>query len=126
MEINKELPWNPIKQDVKKGMLRVYPAPSVLHYGAIPRTYEHPTERDDLTGLLGDGDPLDIVDLSELPAAVGDVYWVRILGALAMEDDGATDWKIIAMRLDDPRADAITGAAPLVRGGGCAGGAWGA
>lgn len=105
-EINKESPWNPIKQDIKNGALRYYPSPSVLHYGALPRTYEHPREKDDLTGLLGDGDPLDVVDVSDLPAAPGETHWVKILGALAMEDDDGTtaDWKIVAIRLTDPRA----------------------
>jgi inorganic pyrophosphatase len=110
MEINKERPWNPITQDVKDGKLRYYPTPSVLHYGAIPRTYEHPKEQDDLTTLVGDGDPVDIVDVSDLPAEPGQVYWVRILGALAMEDDNAADWKIVAIRLTDPRAKYISGA----------------
>jgi inorganic pyrophosphatase len=110
MEINKERPWNPIAQDVKDGKLRYYPTPSVLHYGAIPRTYEHPKEQDDLTTLVGDGDPVDIVDVSDLPAEPGQVYWVRILGALAMEDDNAADWKIVAIRLTDPRAKYISGA----------------
>lgn len=109
MEINKERPWNPIAQDVKKGKLREYPFPSVVHYGAIPRTYEHPKEIDDLTGLIGDGDPVDIVDVSDLPAVTGEIYWVKVLGALAMEDEGAADWKVVAIRLDDPRAHLING-----------------
>jgi len=110
MEINKERAWNPIVQDTKAGRLREYPMPSVVHYGAVPRTFEHPSERDDFTGLLGDGDPVDIVDLSGLPAAPGQVVWVRVVGALAMEDDGAADWKIIAVRADDRRLAGITGA----------------
>lgn len=104
-EINKEARWNPILQDMKNGKPRFYPFPSVFHYGAIPRSYEHPKELDFLTELSGDGDPVDIVDISDMPAVSGDIYWVRILGALAMEDDGAADWKIVAIRLVDPRAE---------------------
>lgn len=97
-------------QDVKAGQLRYYPMASVLHYGAVPRTYEHPHEKDDLTGLSGDGDPVDIVDVSDLPSRPGEVVWVKVLGALAMEDDGAADWKIVGIRLSDPRAALISGA----------------
>lgn len=104
MEINKKAPWNPIKQDVKDGKLRDYPMPSVVHYGAIPQTYEHPAEEDDLTGLTGDGDPIDIVDISDGAARTGDVYTVKVLGALAMIDDDAADWKIISINTADPLA----------------------
>lgn len=109
MEINKEATWNPIKQDVKDGKLRDYPTPSVVHYGAIPQTYEHPSEEDDLTGLTGDGDPIDIVDISDYAAHTGDVYDVKVLGALAMIDDDAADWKIIAIRATDPLAAELHG-----------------
>ena len=62
-----------------------------------------------MTDLLGDGDPVDIVDLSEIPAQTGAVYPVKILGALAMVDDDAADWKIIAIRASDPLASEIDG-----------------
>lgn len=109
MEINKEVPWNPIKQDVKNGALRDYPMVSVVHYGASPRTYEHPGEKDEVTGLDGDGDPVDVLDISEMPVRSGEVYPVKVLGALAMEDDNAADWKIITIRADDPAAKQING-----------------
>ena len=109
MEINKEVAWNPIKQDVKNGKLREYPMPSVVHYGAIAQTYEHPNEEDDLTGLVGDGDPVDVLDISDLPARSGDIYTVKVLGALAMKDDDAADWKIITIRDSDPAAAKING-----------------
>jgi inorganic pyrophosphatase len=83
--------------------------PSVLHYGAVPRSYSHPRARDALTGLRGDGDTLDVVDVSALPATPGEVYWVKVLGALAMEDGGAADWKIVAIRASDPRARGLSG-----------------
>jgi inorganic pyrophosphatase len=110
MEINKETPWNPIKQDTKNGKLRDYPMASVVHYGAVPQTYEHPKEEDDITGWIGDGDPVDLLDISDKPAKTGDVYKAKILGALAMKDDDAADWKIIAIRADDPAAATINGA----------------
>lgn len=109
MEINKAARSNPIIQDVKDGKLRDYPFPSVVNYGAAPRTYEHPFIIDELTGLLGDGDPVDVLDISSTSAVSGSVYWVRVLGALAMEDDIAADWKIIVVHTKDPLARVLTG-----------------
>jgi hypothetical protein len=37
------------------------------------------------------------------------VYAVRVLGALAMIDGGETDWKVLAVRTDDPLAQGLTG-----------------
>jgi hypothetical protein len=42
----------------------------------------------------------------------GNVYQVRVLGALAMIDGGETDWKLLAVRTDDPLAEQVTGTAP--------------
>jgi len=39
----------------------------------------------------------------------GSVYAVRVLGALAMIDGGETDWKVLAVRTDDPLAQGLTG-----------------
>lgn len=101
--------------------------PSVVHYGAIPRTYEHPQEEDEATGLVGDGDPLDVVDVSDgVPTpgtrtggkraggivAPGDIVPVRVIGALAMQDDDAADWKVVVIRLTDPLAATLHGTAP--------------
>jgi inorganic pyrophosphatase len=46
----------------------------------------------------GDGDPIDAVDLCPTPCESGSVYQVTILGALAMVDGDATDWKIVTAR----------------------------
>ncbi len=111
LEVQKSLPDNPIVQDrTKSGEERFYPWPSLVNYGAAPRTYEHPRLADHVTGLGGDGDPVDVVELVTLggeadagrdgPCTPGDVYPVRLLGALAMVEGGAeTDWKLIAVRV---------------------------
>lgn len=144
METHKALPHNPILQDVKKGALRSYPMPLGVSYGALPQTYEYPlaagsggTGGDAFTGLAGDGDPLDALDLSSAVAltadgrdvaeddgatgsgprgwgvplpSTGDVYPVRLIGALAMVDGGEADWKLLAVRTDDPLLGGVTGA----------------
>jgi len=115
LEVATRRAWTPMQQDVSSsGAPRFYPQPSVLHYGAVPRTYSHPRLADAATGLRGDGDPLDVVDVSAQPAAPGEVYWVRVLGALAMVDGGAADWKIITIRASDPRARLLTDLADVV------------
>jgi inorganic pyrophosphatase len=58
--------------------------------------------------LKGDGDPLDVCDISSTPRPTGAVYQVKVLGALAMIDGGETDWKLLAVRTDDPLAAAVS------------------
>lgn len=108
MEINKEAELNPIIQDTKKGKLRFYHTDSLVNYGALPQTWEDGTVDDKSTGLKGDGDPLDVLEIGEQVAAVGEVYPVKVLGALAMIDGGEADWKIIVIRASDPLASQLT------------------
>lgn len=42
----------------------------------------------------------------------GDVIKVKILGVLAMIDEGETDWKVIAINVDDPEAKDLNGTVP--------------
>ena len=64
-----------------------YPA----DYGFIPET------------LGGDGDPLDVLVLTEYPTFPGCVISVRILGALLMIDEHGDDTKLIAVPAYDPQ-----------------------
>ncbi len=68
---------------------------------------EDPSEKDAVTGSLGDGDPIDIVEIGQRSCDIGDIRQVKVLGALAMIDQGETDWKVIAIDITDPRAAAI-------------------
>ena len=56
MEIATGEPFNPIKQDVKKGVLRHYPFESLVNYGALPQTWEDPKHISPETGCGGDND----------------------------------------------------------------------
>jgi inorganic pyrophosphatase len=98
MEITKELAWNPIKQDTKAGKLRHYPTPSLVNYGAMPQTWEDPAHKDADTGLEGDNDPLDVIDVGSTKCNPGEVYPVRAVGLLALVDDGEMDWKVVVVR----------------------------
>jgi len=113
MEINKEIPLNPLTYDMTNGKVRKvtykaqysevngYP----FHYGAFPQTWENSVTKDKRTGLYGDNDPLDCFDISSISAVSGDVKQVKVLGAIAMIDGDETDWKVIGINILDPSAD---------------------
>lgn len=52
----------------------------------------------------GDNDPLDVVEIGSEALASGTVHKVKVLGVLAMIDDGELDWKVIAIKSEDPLA----------------------
>jgi len=110
MEIDLKSPLNPIKQDVKKGKLR-YVANCFPHhgyiwnYGAIPQTWEDPNHTDPSTNCKGDNDPIDICEIGQTIHARGSVIQVKVLGVFAMIDEGETDWKLIAIDVNDPLAE---------------------
>lgn len=109
LEISKDEWMNPIKQDIKKGALRFvkncFPYHGYLwNYGAFPQTWESPAILDHETGLKGDNDPIDVIEIGSALGHTGQVKQVKVLGALAMLDEGETDWKIIAIDVNDPLA----------------------
>lgn len=108
MEISTDEENNPIKQDVKKGALRFYKyGPSLVNYGAIPRTWEDPGSIDPDLNMAGDGDPLDVTEIGSKSMPFGSVYPVKVLGVLALLDEGEVDWKVIAINVDDPLANQL-------------------
>jgi inorganic pyrophosphatase len=81
--------------DKETGLLKVdrvlfsavhYPA----NYGFIPRTY------------CDDGDPLDVLVLTQEPVVPMCIMRARAIGVMEMEDEKGIDDKIIAVHLDDP------------------------
>lgn len=108
MEIATDEASTPIKQDVKKGALRFYKySKSLVNYGALPQTWEDPADIIPETGLGGDGDPLDCIDISPTVMPRGAVYPVKVLGTLALLDEGETDWKILAVNAADEKAGLV-------------------
>lgn len=107
MEISKELPHNPIVYDKKNGKIRHieygdgYPA----NYGAIPQTWENCIKPDIYTNLMGDNDPVDCFDISDIDVMPGDIIQLKIIGCIAMIDQGEMDWKIIGININDPCAE---------------------
>ncbi|KAG7308076.1 hypothetical protein JYU34_006718 [Plutella xylostella] len=109
MEISLSEKLNPIKQDTKKGALRfvsnVFPHHGYIwNYGALPQTWENPHHIDPGTQAKGDNDPIDVIEIGTRVAARGDVYPVKILGTLALIDEGETDWKLLAIDARDANA----------------------
>jgi inorganic pyrophosphatase len=129
MEINKETPFNPIIQDTKKGKPRFYHSDSTVNYGAFPQTWEDPTHADLLVPeFKGDNgasyarkpariepfhqtrsftDPTDVIDVSQRVSSTGDIYVVKVIGALGMVDGGELDWKIVVIDVADPLATEV-------------------
>ena len=59
------------------------------NYGFIPRT------------LSGDGDPCDVLVISQVPVVPGAVIRCRPIGALLMEDEAGKDEKVLAVPVDE-------------------------
>jgi inorganic pyrophosphatase len=105
MEIQLNEPHNPIVQDIENNLPREYKWGDMLfNYGILPQTYENPHKVDEITGIRGDGDPIDIIDIGILQKPMGSIYKVKILGVLPMIDQNETDWKIIGICNSDPLA----------------------
>ncbi|XP_035900265.1 inorganic pyrophosphatase isoform X1 [Anopheles stephensi] len=118
MEISLNEGLNPIKQDVKKGKLRFvancFPHHGYIwNYGAFPQTWENPDHLDADTGCKGDNDPIDVVEIGSRIAKRGEVMQVKILGTIALIDEGETDWKIITINVNDPLADQVNDIADI-------------
>ncbi|TRY71229.1 hypothetical protein TCAL_06541 [Tigriopus californicus] len=109
MEITLKEKLNPIKQDIKKGKLR-YVANCFPHkgyiwnYGALPQTWEDPDHVDEATKCKGDGDPIDCCEIGQKVHKSGEVIQVKVLGTVALIDEGETDWKLLVIDITDPLA----------------------
>ncbi|KDE07534.1 inorganic pyrophosphatase [Microbotryum lychnidis-dioicae p1A1 Lamole] len=109
LEISKEETFNPIRQDTKKDRLRFvrncFPHHGyMLNYGALPQTWEDPNQMHSETKANGDDDPLDVCEIGEAIGYTGQVKQVKVLGIMALLDEGETDWKVIAIDVNDPLA----------------------
>jgi inorganic pyrophosphatase len=115
-EIATAEPLNPLKQDEKAGVLRSYKwGDMMFNYGALPQTWEDPAHADADTRCCGDNDPLDAIEFGYRAMGVGQCTPVKVLGVLAMIDDGEADWKLIVLRCDDPLAQRCADVADLER-----------
>jgi len=112
LEMHTGGPMNPIKQDIKKGRLRFvrncFPHHGYIwNYGAFPQTWEDPSQTHAETKAKGDNDPLDVCEIGEQVGYVGQVKQVKVLGIMALIDEGETDWKVIVVDVQDPLASRL-------------------
>lgn len=56
---------------------------------------------------------VDLVEIGERQAKIGEVLKVKPLGVLAMIDEGELDWKVVAISIDDPKADLVNDVADV-------------
>lgn len=70
-------------------------APYPFDYGFAPQTYWE------------DKDPLDVIVLTTYPLSPGILVNVRPIAVMDMVDDGDSDYKIIAVPVDDKRWDDV-------------------
>jgi inorganic pyrophosphatase len=65
----------PLYDDVAKHPL-IFPSGYIWNYGAFPQTWEDPNVKHAETGANGDNDPLDVCEIGEAVAYVGQVKQV--------------------------------------------------
>ena len=73
-----------------------------MHLPACAQTWEDPAHTTPDTGAIGDNDPIDAMEIGTQIRPVGSVIAVKVLGCLAMIDDGETDWKVSWMDVHPP------------------------
>jgi inorganic pyrophosphatase len=56
---------------------------------------------------------LDVIEVGVFTHKRGEVIPVKVVGCLGLLDEGETDWKIIAINVNDPHAHEINGPADL-------------
>ncbi len=99
IEIPKGSP-NKYEIDKKTGLIALdranySSAPYPFDYGFVPQT------------LWEDGDPLDVIVASTFPLFPGVLVRVRPVALMEMIDNGESDYKIIAVPVDDKRWDDV-------------------
>lgn len=77
------------------------------NYGAIPQTWEDPNELDPEVHSKGDNDPLDVIEIGDRMKAIGEVYEAKVIGCLALLDEGECDYKIIVIDVRDKNSSFI-------------------
>lgn len=70
----------------------------------IPQTWENPNVNHTFVNEPGDNDPIDFFDIGQDPGYFGQIRQSKVLGGIAPNDGGETDWKILVIDINDPIA----------------------
>uniref|UniRef100_A0A8D8YL40 inorganic diphosphatase n=1 Tax=Cacopsylla melanoneura TaxID=428564 RepID=A0A8D8YL40_9HEMI len=100
MQIKLAQPLNPITKGINN-------LGFITNYGALPQTWQNPNQNDTFTGQKGDGNPLDVFDIGRKTFKAGDIIQVKVLAVMGFNYDGKTNWKIIGLHVDDPKAPQV-------------------
>ena len=71
------------------------------------QTWEDPSQTHAETKANGDNDPLDVCEIGEQVGYVGQIKQVKVLGIMALLDEGETDWKVLVVDVNDPLASKL-------------------
>jgi inorganic pyrophosphatase len=71
------------------------------------QTWSDPGQTHPDTGGKGDNDPIDVLEIGEQVAFVGQVKQIKPLGILALLNDGIIDFKLLAVDIQDPSASEL-------------------
>lgn len=120
MEMATKEAMSPIRQDIKNGAPRfvhnVFPHRGYIwNYGALPQTWEDPSHIEPETNAKGDNDPIDVIEIGSKIHPRGSVVQVKIVGAVALIDEGETDWKLVAIDINDPVAAQINSPSDVMK-----------
>ena len=50
-----------------------------------------------------------MINYGAIPQTVGDVYQVKVFGAIALIDQGEMDWKVLGVNAEDPVCNQLRG-----------------
>lgn len=75
----------------------------------MPQTWEDIYYVTPETGTTGDNDPVDVLEIGQEVGYPGQIKQVKLLGGLLMLDDNETDWKLIALDINDKWAPHVNG-----------------
>jgi len=103
--VNQKEEWNNLKHEVKDGKLvTITHGKLPWNYGSLPQTWQDPRDTHWETRCPGDDGLLDCIEIGAKTPKRGAVVTVKPLGCFALVNEGKTDWKIVAIDVNDPKA----------------------
>jgi len=109
LEMQKDEINHPIRYEVRQNRYNKEKTEShywyqfgLFNYAYVPQTWESTlTPNKEIDNLLGDDDPIDLVEISDKQFEPGTVVPVRVFGIFALIDQGEIDWKIIGLNKEE-------------------------